>query len=320
VTPKTYAGAGVDIDKGDRFAAFIKRHPSGAVSKSIGGFSGVASVDLKRYRDPLLLSTTDGVGTKLLVAQRLKKFDTVGIDLVAMCVNDLAVCGARPFSFLDYIAIGAVEETVLEELFAGIVRGCELAGCELSGGETAELPDMYPPGAFDLAGFASGVVERSEMLPRLQAVGAGDPIMALPSVGIHSNGLSLARKCIPDRESAIWEELLRPTKIYVEELLALTATGFLTAAAHITGGGLEANFGRVVPEGLHAHFSWSWDVPEIFETIRRFGDVDESEMRRVFNMGIGIAFIVPARDAAALTTVAHERGIAIATIGEIVRG
>lgn len=317
----SYASAGVDIDRGDRFVEYIKSLNSGAVSRSIGGFAGGMEIDLSRFRRPILLSTTDGVGTKLLVAQRLQKFDTVGIDLVAMCVNDLIVCGARPLSFLDYIAAGRLNEDVLERLMRGIVAGCEQADCTLAGGETAEMPDLYQGDDFDLAGFAVGLVEKDEMLPRLDRMAAGDRIFGLPSTGIHSNGLSLARKVVPAAEGeSFWQELLTPTKIYVRELALLLDTGKVLAAAHITGGGLEGNFARIIPPGLTARFSYDWPVPSIFDLIRARGAIPESEMRRVFNMGVGIAFVAKLDDREAVLEAGRQNKIDILEIGELVRG
>lgn len=316
----SYAAAGVDIDRGDRFVEYIRALGSKAVSQSIGGFAGGMELDLSGYRRPVLLTTTDGVGTKLLVAQALGKFDTVGIDLVAMCVNDLVVCGAKPLLFLDYIAAGRLQEPTLHALMNGIVRGCEEADCTLAGGETAEMPDLYRAEDFDLAGFAVGIVEKEQALPRLDRIEAGDAILALPSVGIHSNGLSLARKVIPNEERWLWEELLRPTKIYVRELLALMQSGELLAAAHITGGGLEGNLVRVIPEHLVPRFSFDWPIPRIFDEIRARGAVDDGEMRRVFNMGIGVAFIVKRGSAERILEWGTGRGIRIMRIGELVRG
>lgn len=317
---RTYASAGVDIDKGDRFVEFIKSMKSRAVSKSIGGFSGAFEIPTERYSHPLLLTTTDGVGTKLLVARKLGRYDTVGVDLVAMCVNDLAVCGAEPAVFLDYIACGGIDETLLQEIMKGIVTGCEIAECTLSGGETAELPDMYAAGDFDLAGFAVGVVERSKLLPKVDEITSGDLIMGLPSVGIHSNGLSLARKIVPESRTDLWEELLRPTKIYVSELRALMQSGALLAAAHITGGGLEANFDRVIPQGLKPVFTYDWELPGIFQELHTLGDLDMTEMRRVFNMGIGVAFVVKPGDKGVVEASARDNGIAVMKIGELILG
>ncbi len=318
----SYASAGVDLERGDRFVDYIKSLGSRAISRSLGGFSGGMELDLARFRHPVLLSTTDGVGTKLLVAQRLKQFDTVGIDLVAMCVNDLVVCGAKPLAFLDYIAAGRLNETILKALMRGIVAGCEQADCTLVGGETAEMPDLYAGEDFDLAGFAVGLVEKEEMLPKLDRMEAGDLILALPSVGIHSNGLSLARKALPyvAGETSLWQELLRPTKIYVRELSLLLETGKVLAAAHITGSGLEANFARVVPKGLAASFTYSWRVPSIFAAIQEQGGIAETEMRRVFNMGIGIAFVAKRADREGLLAVGARNHIEMMEIGELVGG
>ncbi|MDR1626204.1 MAG: phosphoribosylformylglycinamidine cyclo-ligase [Spirochaetia bacterium] len=310
-----YTSAGVDIEGGDRFARFIASIKSKAVGSAIGGFSGGIEFDPSRYKKPLLMSTTDGVGTKLLVARKFKKFDTIGIDLVAMNVNDLAVCGVQPLSFLDYIAVGRLDEEFLRDIIKGIVAGCEEAGCVLVGGETAEMPDLYQGGDFDLAGFCVGIGEKDAMLPRPGAMGAGDPLYAMPSAGIHSNGFSLARKALPESD---WGELLVPTRIYVRELMGLAASGTIAAAAHITGGGLAGNLVRVLPAGLAPRFTWDWQVPRIFSRIAEGGGVAEGEMRRVFNMGVGIALVVPrAREKEFL---ALSADMAVFPIGELVRG
>lgn len=315
-----YKTAGVDIDKGDRFARFISSLKSRAVSSAIGGFSGGIEFDPAKYRRPLLLSTTDGVGTKLLVAQKLGKFDTLGIDLVAMNVNDLAVCGAQPLSFLDYIACGSLKEPLLHALIKGIVQGCETADCVLVGGETAEMPDLYHGDDFDLAGFCVGIVEKDRMLPFRDLMSEGDPLYALPSSGVHSNGLSLARKAISESDTAAWEELLTPTIIYVRELMKLHDSDTIAAAAHITGGGLEGNLTRVLAEGLVPRFSWDWKAPPIFEKLQKSGDIDTEEMRKVFNMGVGIALVVPRRREQAFLQVVKENGFSAFPIGELVRG
>ena len=315
-----YKSAGVDIEGGDRFARFIASIKSRALGSGIGGFSGGVEFDPSQYKRPLLLSTTDGVGTKLLVAQKIGKFDTLGIDLVAMSVNDLAVCGVRPLSFLDYIACGSLNENILHALIRGIVRGCEIAGCVLVGGETAEMPDLYRRDDFDLAGFCTGIVEKDRMLPFHDRMAAGDPIYALPSSGVHSNGLSLARKAIPESDSAAWKELLTPTLIYVRELMALHESGTITAAAHITGGGLEGNLIRVLAPGLVPRFSWEWKVPEIFSAIAGSGGIAVEEMRRVFNMGVGVALVVPGKREKDFLTVARNEAMSVFPIGELVRG
>lgn len=287
-----YSSAGVDIEAGDRFARHIASIQSPALRGSIGGFAGAISLDLKDIPDPVLLSTTDGVGTKLLVAERMKRFNTIGVDLVAMCVNDLAVCGAAPLQFLDYIACGSISSTPLNEIMDGIVLGCELAGCALSGGETAEMPDVYAPGSFDLAGFCTGVVSRSRMLPRQNLIKPGDVVYGIPSTGIHSNGLSLARKALSDAPEHVYAQLLEPTRIYVSELEFLTQHPAILAAAHITGGGLFGNLSRVLPEGVNLELTWDWPVPDVFRHIAGYGSIAEAEMKKVFNMGMGIAFVV----------------------------
>lgn len=314
---RTYREAGVDIEKGDRFAEFIRRIDSPAVASSIGGFAGGFELDTTRYEHPVIMTTTDGVGTKLMIAQKLNVFDTVGIDLVAMCVNDLIASGAEPVSFLDYIACGRLEERVLQEIVRGIVRGCEDAGCILSGGETAEMPDMYGPDDFDLAGFAVGVAEKREVLPKTDTITVGAAIYGLPSAGIHSNGFSLARKILPMDDERILKELLVPTKIYVKPLRRLLESGEVRGAAHITGGGLEANIQRVLPDGFSPDLSYDWDVPWIFDEIQRGGAVTTDEMRRVFNLGIGMAVVVD--DGKSLERIADSSGIALYRIGTVVR-
>ncbi|NCN05901.1 MAG: phosphoribosylformylglycinamidine cyclo-ligase [Spirochaetales bacterium] len=291
--PKSYEEAGVNISKGDSFANFIASLSSPALSKDLGGFAGGIEIDTQKYTNPILLSATDGVGTKLLVARSLGIYDTLGIDLVAMCVNDLIVCGAEPQVFLDYIATGRIEEDILHALMRGIVRGCEDAQCVLAGGETAEMPDVYGSGDFDLAGFATGLVDKTDRLPKPEVMNPGDLIYGIPSSGIHSNGLSLARKVLSLENPEIATLLLTPTRIYVRHLKSLFAKVHVSGAAHITGGGLEGNFSRLLPRTLKAEFTWNWPVPPIFDLIQKEGDIEQEEMRKVFNMGIGIAFIIP---------------------------
>ena len=312
--PRSYEDAGVSVARGDAFAAYLAGLDSEAVG-SIGGFAGGLEVDLSRYRHPLLLSTTDGVGTKLLVARALGVWDTVGIDLVAMCVNDLAVCGADPASFLDYIACGRIDEAVLRQIVTGVIAGCAQAECTLSGGETAELPDMYGPEDIDLAGFATGIVERDEQLPRRDTIVAGDVVVGLASSGVHSNGLSLARKVTAPEDRDALRELLTPTRIYVRELRA--ARAHIKAAAHVTGGGLVGNLERVLPDGLRAEIAWDWKVPPVFERIAAAGNIDTEEMRRVFNMGVGIAMVVSADAVQALE---HELDEPLIALGSLVHG
>jgi phosphoribosylformylglycinamidine cyclo-ligase len=261
------------------------------------------------------MTTTDGTGTKLLVARKLQKYDTIGIDLVAMNANDLLVCGARPVVFLDYIACGRIDDARMHDIMRGIVRGCELAGCSLGGGETAEMPDLYGQEDFDLAGFAVGLAEKANVLPRKEEIRAGDVILGIPSTGIHSNGLSLARKVIPENDLSSWQEMLIPTRIYAREMGALTGSRKVLAAAHITGGGLYGNLQRVIPAQLAPRFTFGWPVPTIFGKIQALGGVSDHEMRVVFNLGIGIALISHAADAAALHALAHQSGFEILDIG-----
>lgn len=329
-TPRSYAEAGVDIDRGDAVAARIAAIRSPALG-NIGGFAGALELDPSRWRRPRLLTTCDGVGTKILVAKALNKYDTIGIDLVAMCVNDLAVCGAMPLAFQDYVACGRVVDERIQAIVQGVVTGCEIAGCTLSGGETAEMPDVYGPDDVDLAGFCAGIAEEDDLLPRLDRIQSGDLVFGIPSAGIHSNGLSLARKVLDMQDKTILAELLRPTRIYTGELRLLTGNsrdGFplaqerlphagIKAAAHITGGGIEGNLRRVLPPGLSLRLSWDWEVPAVFDRIASAG-VPAAEMRRVFNMGIGIAMVASADAFFALNEVASHGGFRLVPMGEVV--
>ncbi len=317
---QTYAGAGVDIEKGDRFAEFIGRIPSKAIGKGIGGFAGGLELDWKAYTRPVLLSCTDGVGTKLLVAQKYQKFDTIGIDLVAMNVNDLAVCGCMPSVFLDYIATGYLNEARLQAIIRGIVEGCEQADCLLAGGETAEMPDLYHGEDFDLAGFTVGLVERDKMLPRPDLMAAGDVVFGVASSGVHSNGYSLARKAVKADDQQAWDDLLVPTKIYVQDMKALLPLPGLTGAAHITGGGLYGNIERVLPPHLQLKLDWTWTLPRIFEKIERDGNVDREEMIRVFNMGIGLALVVSQNQANRFEADAARAGVTVFRAGSLEAG
>jgi phosphoribosylformylglycinamidine cyclo-ligase len=277
--------------------------------KIIGGLGGFAGlVELPAMREPVLVSAADGVGTKVLIAEALGIFDTVGIDLVAMSVNDLLVTGARPLFFLDYIAVGRLDPEKAALLVEGVAEGCRQAGCALLGGETAEMPDLYEGGHFDLAGFAVGVVEKSAIIDGSR-VKEGDVIIGLPSSGVHSNGFSLVRKILEvngvsytDKvegfgDIAAGAALLTPTKIYAAEVAALMAAADVRAMAHITGGGLPENVLRVIPGGLRARIERSrWQVPPLFDTLQRLGKVQTGEMFRTFNMGIGFVVIVPAAD------------------------
>lgn len=318
--PGTYAEAGVDIARGERFAQFIKSIHSPAVSSDIGGFAGGIELNARHYLQPVLLSTTDGVGTKLLVARKLGVYDTIGIDLVAMSANDLIVAGAPPVSFLDYIACHSIDDALMQDLISGIVRGCELAECRLTGGETAEMPDLYQPGDFDLAGFCAGIGEKDKLLPRSNRIGDGDLVFGLPSWGIHSNGLSLARKVLPEHEKGWWKETLRPTRIYVKEMKQILAYPGLLAAAHITGGGLYKNSVRVLPDGFDISLFWNWTAPEIFSVIARYGNIEKEEMRTVFNMGVGISLIVSKDAAADFLSACKKDTITVMEIGKVTHG
>ena len=316
-TGLTYRDAGVDIDAGDalveRIKPLAKRTMREGVLAGIGGFGALFEVP-KRYREPVLVSGTDGVGTKLKLAFQLNRHDTVGIDLVAMSVNDVLVQGAEPLFFLDYFACGRLDVDTAAAVIGGIARGCEFAGCALIGGETAEMPGMYPPGEYDLAGFAVGAVEKSRIIDG-SAVAAGDAVIALASSGAHSNGYSLIRRVL-ERSGAdlampldgrpLADAVMEPTRIYVKPVLALIAAHPVKALAHITGGGIVENIPRVLPESLTAVIDAStWRMPALFEWLQREGGVPAAEMHRTFNCGIGMVVVVAA--AAAEAAVAHLR-------------
>jgi phosphoribosylaminoimidazole synthetase len=290
----SYAQAGVDIQKGDDFVEEIKKISK---SKEIGLFGAVFDIAKLNMKNPVLVSGTDGVGTKLKLAYKLKKHDTIGVDLVAMCVNDVLCHGAKPVFFLDYLGTSKLNLEIGKAIIQGIVEGCRLAGCELVGGETAEMPGIYKGEEYDLAGFCVGAVERENLLPRIQNVKKGDIIIGLPSSGVHSNGFSMINYILETVNVAdeILHSFLKPTKIYVSEILnLLEKMPQISALAHITGGGLYDNIMRVVPEGMNAEIDFeSFERPEIFNWISKNGDVSEAEMRKVFNLGIGFTFIVP---------------------------
>ncbi len=330
-TPLTYRDAGVDIDAGnavvERIKPLVKRTFRPEVMGGLGGFG--ALFDLSgRYREPVLVSGTDGVGTKLKLAQILGRHDSIGIDLVAMCVNDVLVQGAEPLFFLDYFATGKLDVDTTVAVVGGIARGCELAGCALIGGETAEMPDMYPPGEYDLAGFTVGAVEKSDLLDGSR-VREGDLIVGLASSGPHSNGYSLIRRIVDRAERpfdldlggiSLADALMAPTVIYVKPVLALLRAHPVHAMAHITGGGLTENIIRVVPEGLGLEIDASaWTLPAVFDWLRREGAVPLPEMWRTFNCGIGFTLIVPPEAEATLSADLTRRGIAHWTIGRVTR-
>jgi phosphoribosylformylglycinamidine cyclo-ligase len=332
----TYKAAGVDINVGNDFVRAIRplvrstRRPE--VIGDIGGFGGLFAFDAKKYRAPVLVSGTDGVGTKLKVAQRVGRHDTVGVDLVAMCVNDVVVCGAEPLFFLDYLATGKIDPSVSVEIVRGIADGCRQAGCALIGGETAEMPSFYTDGEYDLAGFAVGVVDRARIIDGSN-IADGDRVIGVASSGLHSNGFSLARKALLESagldlaarvaplQVPLGEELLRPTRIYVKTVLALAAELPVKGVAHITGGGITENLPRVVPDGLQVRIDPTrWIPPPIFGLIQAHGNVAPDEMFRVFNMGVGLAIIVApdAVDAALHRLI--DLGERASVIGEIGAG
>ena len=325
----TYRDAGVDIDAGDALVEAIKpfarRTQRPEVLAGIGGFGALFEIS-KKYREPVLVSGTDGVGTKLRLAFDLKRHDTVGIDLVAMSVNDILVQGAEPLFFLDYFACGKLDVAVATEVVRGIARGCELAGCALIGGETAEMPGMYPAGEYDLAGFAVGVVEKSHIISG-KTIAPGDVLLGLASSGAHSNGYSLVRRILerskPDLDGdfhgrKLADVVMEPTRIYVKPLLALIAAMTVKGMAHITGGGIVENVPRVLPDGVCARISKSsWPMPPLFIWLQQEGGVAEAEMHRVFNCGIGMVVIVSSADAAAAKGLLETQGEIVYVLGEI---
>ena len=310
----TYAQAGVDIDAGnaliERIKPLAKATRRSGADAALGGFGALFDLKAAGYTDPLLVSTTDGVGTKLRVAIETGRHDTVGIDLVAMCVNDLLAQGAEPLLFLDYFATGKLNVDEAARVISGIAEGCRLAGCALVGGETAEMPGMYHDGDYDLAGFSLGAVERGAVLPRLADQHTGDLIIGLASSGPHSNGYALVRRIV-DRSGLVWsdpapfapgqtlaEALMAPTRIYVQSVLPQIKAGRIKGLAHITGGGLIENPPRAVAEGLDARFDWNaWPLPPVFDWLQRIGGVSDHELRRTFNCGVGMILIVAAQDA-----------------------
>lgn len=317
----SYKDAGVDVEAGyevvKRIKNVVKSTYTPGVIGDIGLFGGFFKPDFSKYKDPVLVSGTDGVGTKLKIGIDLGIHDTVGIDLVAMSVNDILCCGADPLFFLDYIAVNKVEPEVVAKVVEGISEGCRQSGCALLGGETAEMGDMYQKGDYDLAGFAVGIVDKAQVIDGSK-ISVGDKIVALPSSGLHSNGYSLARKVLlsgdMEKDRDIMKLMLTPTKLYVKDIQQIKDSGVnIHAIANITGGGLPENVGRILPEGTNAKINkGTWDIPEIFKIIFNSGKVEESEMYHAFNMGVGMAVIIPAEEA--------EKMPIGKVIGEIVEG
>ena len=328
-TPLSYKSAGVDIDAGDalveRIKPLAKRTMREGVLGGIGGFGALFEIP-KRFKEPVLVSGTDGVGTKLKLAFEWNIHDTVGIDLVAMSVNDVLVQGAEPMFFLDYFACGKLDVDTAAAVIGGIAKGCELSGCALIGGETAEMPGMYPAGEYDLAGFCVGAAEKSKLLPRPN-VQAGDVILGLASSGVHSNGFSLVRKCIeragasaPEKLDgrAFKEALMMPTRLYVKNVLAALQQHPIKALAHITGGGLLENIPRVLPDGIAAHLKkGSWPQTELFAWLQKTAGIDDIEMNRTFNNGIGMIVVVDAAEAQACAVTLTALGEQVFVIGQM---
>ncbi len=330
MTGLTYKDAGVDIDAGnaliERIKPHVKKTMRSEVMTGLGGFGGLFDLDLSKHPEPVLVSGTDGVGTKLKLSWDLGRHDTIGIDLVAMCVNDILAGGAEPLFFLDYFATGKLDNDVAEEVIAGIAEGCQQAGCALIGGETAEMPDMYAPGEYDLAGFTVGVVNKPDMIDG-STIKEGDVLLGIASSGPHSNGYSLIRKIIeldkPDLNQAcgdktLGEALIAPTQIYVRLMLDILASQKLAGVAHITGGGLLENIIRIVPDGLGVKVdAHSWQMPEVFQWLQKAGSVATNEMYRTFNCGVGMVLVVEQDQVASIQSVITKHNMNSFVMGHV---
>jgi phosphoribosylformylglycinamidine cyclo-ligase len=328
---ETYRSAGVDIAAGEAAVERIKKQVRSTfrpeVLGDIGGFGGLVALPAG-YRQPVLVSSTDGVGTKAMVARAAGRYDTIGIDLVAMCVDDIVCQGAEPLFFLDYISVGALDPDVIDDLVSGVVEGCRQAGCALVGGEMAEHPGAMAPGEFDLVGFVVGVAERDRVITGTDAR-AGDVLIGLPSPGLRSNGYSLARRVLFDRAGlrlddelfpghTVADELLRPSVIYAPVVRRLLGDVDVRAVAHITGGGIVGNLPRVLPPGVDAHLERAaWEVPRVFTEVQRRGGISDDEMARVFNLGLGMVVVVPAGDAGRALSVLRGAGTAAVEVGHL---
>ncbi|MBM4308004.1 MAG: phosphoribosylformylglycinamidine cyclo-ligase [Deltaproteobacteria bacterium] len=329
----SYKDSGVDVEKGDSFVQAIKSMVEATfrpdVMTKIGGFAGCVSLNLERYKKPVLVSSTDGVGTKLKIAFLMDRHDTIGIDLVAMCVNDIIVSGARPLFLLDYFATSRLDQEKAMEVVSGIAKGCMEAECSLIGGETAEMPGFYVEGEYDLAGFVVGIVENSQMIDG-SGVTVGDKLIGIASSGLHSNGYSLVRKIILEHlrmdlsqrvdeiGEVLGDELLRPTRIYVRTVLPLIRDFNIGGIAHITGGGITGNLPRVIPKGCKAIVrKGTWDIPPIFPFLQEKGNISEDEMFKTFNNGIGMILIVKSKEAEEILGRLRSMGEKAFSIGEI---
>lgn len=332
----TYKKAGVDIDEGDRFVSLIspivKKTFRPEVLTDIGSFGALFRLDVSRYKEPVLVSGTDGVGTKLKVAFMMDRHDTVGIDLVAMCVNDILTLGAEPLFFLDYFASGRLDADKAKEIVKGIASGCSESGCALIGGETAEMPGFYRADEYDLAGFAVGVVERNGIING-DRIEAGDAVVGIASSGLHSNGYSLARKVffeaaqftvdkyLDELKASVGEVLLAPTRIYVNAVKALKDRVDIRGMAHITGGGIIGNVPRIIKDGLTAVIrEGSWPVPPVFQVLRDLGNVPAADMKKTFNLGVGYVIIIPSKDSELSISRLKEYGFDAFHIGFIEKG
>ena len=333
---KSYEDAGVNINLANQIVKeikpLVKKTFTSGVMSDIGSFGGLFSLAGEKCEEPVLVSGTDGVGTKLKIAFNLDKHDTVGIDLVAMSVNDIITCGAKPLFFLDYISTGKLEKKKTINLIKGIVKGCKMAGCALLGGETAEMPDFYPPGEYDLAGFAVGIVDKKKIIDG-KNIQEGNRIIGLASSGLHSNGFSLVRKVLLENkkyqmsdkidglQNTLGEELLKPTKIYVKEILDLLKKFDILGIAHITGGGLIENIPRILPEGLSVEIdASSWQRPLVFSLIQKDGNIAKQEMYRTFNMGIGMVLIVPESESEKMLVELESMNCESYIMGQVIKG
>lgn len=332
----TYKDAGVDIAAGNRAVQLLKSHVKKTwrpeVLGDLGGFGGLFSLDKDKYQEPVLVAGTDGVGTKLRIAMLMDKHDTIGIDAVAMCVNDILVQGAEPLFFLDYLAVGKLVPEKVAAIVQGIAAGCEMGGCALIGGETAEMPGFYAADEYDVAGFAVGIVDKNSIIDG-KSIREGDQLLGIASSGLHSNGYSLARKVLLELggldlqaevaglHRTLGEELLVPTRIYVRPVLNTIDKFRVKGMAHITGGGLTENVPRILPAHVNAAIRpGSWPVPPVFEVIQKMGNVPLAEMYRTFNMGIGMVLVVAAQDARQVLHYLQEQGEQVFGIGEITAG
>ena len=331
----SYKDAGVDVDKGDDFVRSIKSMVEGTfrsdVLTKLGGFAGCVSLNLQQYKKPVLVSSTDGVGTKLKIAFAMDRHDTVGIDLVAMCVNDIIVIGARPLFLLDYLATSKLDPDSAKKVLEGIVKGCMEAECSLLGGETAEMPGFYKKGEYDLAGFVVGILDEDQMIDG-SSIKVGDRLIGIASSGLHSNGFSLVRKVLLEHHKldlrkrvaeigeTLGEALLRPTRIYVKTLLDLLRNFSLHGMAHITGGGITGNLPRILPKGCKAVIrKGTWDMPPIFPFIQERGEISEDEMYKTFNNGLGMILAIPSQDSESVVARLQALGEKGFIIGEIVK-